>query len=68
MRKRPIQRTKGIRPIRGYTPSREKSDPLEFGLFLKQYNINPFTFFYKNSQKPNFELNKTFYRAEEGWI
>lgn len=40
MRKRPIQRTKGIRPIRGYTPSREKSDPLEFGLFLKQYNIN----------------------------
>lgn len=35
-----ISKVEGIRPIRGYTPAREKSDPLEFKLFLKQYNIN----------------------------
>ncbi|WP_439131450.1 protein kinase domain-containing protein [Polaribacter sp.] len=39
-KKRVQQKSHGILPIRGYTPSKEKADPSEFGLFLKQYNIN----------------------------
>lgn len=39
-KKRHTHKALGVRPVRGYTPVREKSDPLEFGLFLKQYKIN----------------------------